>query len=231
MTQICHIEAAEEGGQRYNKDSNDDYRRSFENLILLCPNHHVETNNEAVYTVEVLRAMKRKHEKKMLKSSSEQGVFTRNLAALNYVVNKIGATFFTEEGDSDPSTAPDPDKKISYNNVIENKPIIEEYKVYHGKLNKIYEEIEINGSPKKELLLRNIYTLYLKEKGKFSSFEEIKANADSIINKIENELWKIVDRKNEIDSNLPYEAISISLLVIIVDAFMRCKILEEPPKE
>ena len=29
--EICHIEAAEEGGERYNVNSNDEYRRSFDN--------------------------------------------------------------------------------------------------------------------------------------------------------------------------------------------------------
>jgi hypothetical protein len=29
---------------------------------------------------------------------------------------------------------------------------------------------------------------------------------------------------------LPYEAIEISLYIILVDAFMRCNILEEPTK-
>ena len=40
LGQICHIEAAEVGGQRYNAKQNDDERRSFDNLIVLCANHH-----------------------------------------------------------------------------------------------------------------------------------------------------------------------------------------------
>ena len=43
--EICHIEAAEKGGERYNKFSDDEYRRSFDNLILMCSNHHKKTNN------------------------------------------------------------------------------------------------------------------------------------------------------------------------------------------
>ena len=45
FSNICHIEAAEPGGQRYNLTSNDNYRRSYENLMLLCANHHLETND------------------------------------------------------------------------------------------------------------------------------------------------------------------------------------------
>lgn len=60
--EICHIESAEEGGERYNKDSSDEYRRSFENLILMCSNHHKKTNNVIEYTTEKLTKFKLDHE-------------------------------------------------------------------------------------------------------------------------------------------------------------------------
>jgi hypothetical protein len=60
--EICHIEAAEEGGERYNADSNDEYRRSFDNLILMCSNHHKRTNNVIEYTTGKLKILKEEHE-------------------------------------------------------------------------------------------------------------------------------------------------------------------------
>lgn len=60
--EICHIEGAEEGGERYNNDSNDEYRRSFENLILMCSNHHKKTNNVIEYPTEKLTKFKLDHE-------------------------------------------------------------------------------------------------------------------------------------------------------------------------
>jgi len=60
--EICHIEAAEEGGERYNDESNDEYRRSFENLLLLCSNHHKKTNNIDIYPPEKLMNYKKDHE-------------------------------------------------------------------------------------------------------------------------------------------------------------------------
>jgi len=64
ISEICHIEAAEKGGERFNGSSNDEYRRSYENLILLCGTHHKITNNEHKYTAIVLKEMKSQHEKK-----------------------------------------------------------------------------------------------------------------------------------------------------------------------
>jgi hypothetical protein len=62
--EICHIEAAEEGGERYNDKQSDDERRDFDNLILFCPTHHTITNNVFKYFVEVLKGVKTTHETK-----------------------------------------------------------------------------------------------------------------------------------------------------------------------
>lgn len=64
--QICHIEAAEPGGERYNPQQTDDERRDYHNLILMCYPHHVETNNVETYTVDTLKQMKEHHERAFL---------------------------------------------------------------------------------------------------------------------------------------------------------------------
>ena len=62
IAQVCHIQAANPGGERYNAQQTDDERRSYDNLILLCHRHHVETNDVDLYPVEKLIEMKHKHE-------------------------------------------------------------------------------------------------------------------------------------------------------------------------
>lgn len=62
IAQLCHIEAANEGGPRYNLSQTDEERRSAANLLLLCYEHHKETDDEKVYTVERLREIKKAHE-------------------------------------------------------------------------------------------------------------------------------------------------------------------------
>ena len=62
IAQVCHIEAANERGERYNPNSTDEKRRSYENLIILCYPHHVETNDVNEYPVERLRQIKYEHE-------------------------------------------------------------------------------------------------------------------------------------------------------------------------
>jgi hypothetical protein len=64
LGEICHIEAAEQNGERYNSTSDDEYRRSFENLILMCGKHHKVTNDVEKYDTQTLKKYKAMHEKK-----------------------------------------------------------------------------------------------------------------------------------------------------------------------
>ena len=62
--QACHIEAARPKGPRYRVDMTDEERRDFDNLILLCHNHHdlVDRQEPKRFSVEVLKKMKADHE-------------------------------------------------------------------------------------------------------------------------------------------------------------------------
>ncbi|EOO11237.1 hypothetical protein EXW39_28970 (plasmid) [Bacillus mycoides] len=64
IAQICHIEAANEGGQRFNPKMTNKDRRALSNLMLLCYEHHKTTDNTEVYTVKKMQEMKAKHEAK-----------------------------------------------------------------------------------------------------------------------------------------------------------------------
>lgn len=60
--QICHIEAAAPGGERYNPFSDDEARRDFSNLMVLCYGCHKKTNDIVQYPVSRLREIKAAHE-------------------------------------------------------------------------------------------------------------------------------------------------------------------------
>ncbi|MDT3335248.1 hypothetical protein Q4Q49_08030 [Shewanella sp. SP1S1-7] len=79
---VCHIEAAEKGGERYNHYLTDEDRRADSNLILLCANHHKVTNDVEMYPVKVLHLMKMEH---------ENTVYGRNVEA-NKVASFVNST-------------------------------------------------------------------------------------------------------------------------------------------
>ncbi|GAA2996473.1 hypothetical protein GCM10010519_31800 [Streptomyces lactacystinicus] len=60
--QAAHIEAAEKGGERYNPDQDDEERRHYDNLVMLCYPCHVLTDDVIAYPVERLRQIKADHE-------------------------------------------------------------------------------------------------------------------------------------------------------------------------
>lgn len=57
---VCHIRAASPGGPRYDPTMTDEERANFDNLLLLCPNHHrlVDNLEPERYSVELLHKMK-----------------------------------------------------------------------------------------------------------------------------------------------------------------------------
>ncbi|MHB1105189.1 MAG: ABC-three component system protein [Lutibacter sp.] len=233
FSNICHIEDANPNthkADRFNPNMSDKERADYKNLILLCPNHHIETNDPNKYTVESLKIMKREHEKKMDVLHSGKNLIAKYPSVLSAIINQVGSRLLEDEFEEIGKKAPVTEEKILYNNVITYKPIIEEFSVYQGKLNGIYDEIEKQGSSKKSFLLQNIKTLYLKEKGKFVNIEAIRDNADLILENIENEIWKILESSTNLSPSLPIESIKMGVLIVMVDAFMRCKILEEPIK-
>lgn len=231
FSNICHIEDANQDthkADRFNSLMGDKERADYENLILLCPNHHITTNDVGLYDVKALKKMKRDHEIVIRERIAGRNLISKYPLALNSVISLIGQKLVSGAKDDEPITAPNPEVKIKYNNVREYKSIIETYKVYQGKLSKIYQEIESQGSTRKEYILKNINTLYLREKGKYSSFSEIQANADNILSNVEKSLWTLIENSSNRDEEMPFEAIQMGVLIVMVDAFMRCEILEEP---
>ena len=63
--EICHIEGVREKSGRYNPTMTQEQRKSFDNLILLCPTHHTTIDKNPIeYTTGYLTKMKTDHENK-----------------------------------------------------------------------------------------------------------------------------------------------------------------------
>lgn len=65
LGEMAHIKGKNKGSNRYDETQIYEQRDSYENLILLCPNHHTlvdKPENEEMYTIDVLLKMKICHE-------------------------------------------------------------------------------------------------------------------------------------------------------------------------
>lgn len=70
LGEMAHIKGEKAGSNRYDKSQTTHERDSYENLILLCPNHHTlidKPENEGIYSDDVLTKMKITHEKNVSK--------------------------------------------------------------------------------------------------------------------------------------------------------------------
>ena len=69
MGEMAHIKAEKRGGPRWDPALTPGQRDSYDNLILLCPNHHTEVDNDpAKWPVERLWQMKSEHKAWVAKS-------------------------------------------------------------------------------------------------------------------------------------------------------------------
>jgi hypothetical protein len=63
LAKIAHIEAASPNGPRFNSNMTDDERRDFDNLILLCDEHHIEIDSHPnEFSTRLLKEWKILHE-------------------------------------------------------------------------------------------------------------------------------------------------------------------------
>lgn len=88
--QICHIEAAESGGERFNKNQTNEQRRQPSNLVLMCYDHHVETDDVSKFSVARMKRIKEEHERlfsdvvgSMLKTVTDHTTLTEPVFAIN----------------------------------------------------------------------------------------------------------------------------------------------------
>ena len=103
IAEICHIEAVNENGARYNSNLTDEYVNSYENLILLCPGCHKIIDDKAnaeLYTVEYLKRMKQIHEDKVREALMKVPVIDTPIYVEEYDVSGIvdKYNYFIESG-------------------------------------------------------------------------------------------------------------------------------------
>lgn len=224
IAKICHIEAASPNGARYNSEMTDDHRRDFPNLFLLCDEHHSiidNLENEKDYPRELLWEWKLNHESKSL-----QKKFAQNPSLLSEVINSISNGSLEDNGEliSDKQNFKI-NEKIHYNKIVRYRNFIDDYKIYYGKLDKIYKEMDQFGS-KKERLFRIIRHTYLQVKSDYESGSGNIKDTDEIIEEVEKVL---LEKVNFTETTLSKEDVEVAVVILVVDAFIRCKILEKPP--
>lgn len=223
-----HICAAAEGGPRYDKKMSSIERSSINNGIWLCQNcSKMIDTDENLFTVELLKKWKNEAE---LRAKNSLGKYRESLETVGIQSKSLDSnlvkiiTILSRENFNDSnSQIPNSfqiEKKISYNNLCSSKSTINLYSAYHYILSRIYNEFDQNGSNKSLSVINKIRKEYFLLK----SLPDI--TADDIFNTVIDNLKTYVMRTTTL--NIAEEELDMCISVVVVDAFIRCSIFDNP---
>ncbi|MEH2943395.1 ABC-three component system protein [Lachnospiraceae bacterium KK002] len=111
-------------------------------------------------------------------------------------------------------------RKIEFNDLLAVQPTIDDYKIYYSRLDEKYKEFDRQGANKSLSVLAVIRKQYVKLSGENVEPYEM------FFSIIDNLIELIMNSKNYVE--IPYEELEMCVSVLVVDAFIRCKIFKNP---
>ena len=111
-------------------------------------------------------------------------------------------------------------RKIDFNNLQNAKMTIDMYKIYYSNLAEKYTELDKQGVNKSLSVFSVLSNQYIKLQN------EKQDDVDVFYSVINNVIEIIQNSKNYIE--IPYEELEMCVCIIVVDAFIRCKIFKNP---
>lgn len=113
-------------------------------------------------------------------------------------------------------------EKININHLEETEYMIQEYAPYEYVMNKIYNELDKSGGLKSKAILTRINKKY----------RELSKNIDNenkLFSEIINSLvFEMMNEKELVEADISQEELDMCMGIIVVDAFIRCKIFKKP---
>ena len=154
--------------------------------------------------------------KKELKSEPDPEKIESNLTTIIKMLAKEDWI----QGVSDFETVPyDIESKISYNQLAAARVLIDDYKIHYSRINKIYAEFDRQGANKSLSILNGIRAEYL-------SLDPVVSPDQCFFSIIEKVTQKIRTSANY--THMPEEELALCVQILVVDAFIRCKIFKNP---
>jgi hypothetical protein len=154
--------------------------------------------------------------KRELSSDVDVSKIDTNLAS---IINILAQEDWDKELESYQIKPFEINRKIEFNNLKNSKAIIDDYKIHHSRVDKIYAEFNKLGVNKSKSVLSSIRNDYSKNMTSISDDELFSKVIELVIEKIQ---------KSANYTPIPYEELELCVNILVVDAFIRCKIFENP---
>lgn len=111
------------------------------------------------------------------------------------------------------------DRKISFNDLNASSLIINDYSVHYNRLDKIYSEFDLSGVNKSKSVLDAIRMKYVKNL-------KLKKDDELFLLILDNVKKTIIQSTNF--KKMAVDMLDLCVNIIVVDAFIRCKIFKNP---
>jgi len=139
-----------------------------------------------------------------------------NLAAVINVISK------EDLGSVSPGAMPasfNVDDKVAFNDLKAAAGVIEDYKIFHHVVDRIYAEFDNHASNKSRSVLDAFRTIYYQQSATCSGDELFYLIVEKVIARV---------RESSNYSAIPIEELQLCVNILAVDAFIRCKIFKNP---
>lgn len=114
------------------------------------------------------------------------------------------------------------DRKIDHNKLHKTRQLIDDNKTFFWRVAQRYNELDRLGSNKSFSVLKSINKSYIEEGLK----DETSSNDKLFLKTIENVINKVLSSANY--AEIPLDELDFCVTVLVVDAFIRCKIFTNP---
>lgn len=135
------------------------------------------------------------------------------------IINILSLEKWDDSHIDDNSNSFEIERKIQFNELEDAREVIEEFCIYYKKVDEKYTEFDLLGANKSNSVLNSI-------KKEYRKLKKIEKKDDIFFNTIENIKEKVLNSNNL--NNIPIDEIELCIDILVVDAFIRCKIFENP---
>ena len=166
--------------------------------------------------IDTIRKLASYLEKSILPATADE----RRPSVITYVINRLADEPLAEVAVNPDIKAFDLKPKIDFNSLDKWKDVISEYTVFSLLVDKIYRAYDEQGVNKSFTVLSSLHDLYL------SLASEL--TGDALFDKLLESVYEIVNKDYECNESLTREELQMNIKIVLVDAFVRCKIFKKP---
>ena len=166
--------------------------------------------------IDTIRNLASYLEKSILPATADE----RRPSVITYVINRLADEPLAEIAVNPDTKSFDLEPKIDFNSLKKWRDIISEYTVFSLLVDKIYRAYDEQGVNKSFAVLSSLHDLYLNLASELTG--------DALFDKLLESVYDIVNKDYECNESLTREELQVNIKIVLVDAFVRCKIFKKP---